>query len=111
VLEGRAGSSGGTDTYGRDIFADDYGRPISLTVGFLSVLLGWVSGSPRRDQRLFRVRLDGWLMRIMTSCWRSGILRHCGGGLLGPGIVNVIYAIAVSAVPVFARLGARTTLD
>jgi len=30
--------------------------------------------------------------------------------LLGPGIVNVIYAIAISAVPVFARLVRGTTL-
>jgi glutathione transport system permease protein len=30
--------------------------------------------------------------------------------LLGPGIVNVVYAIAISAVPVFARLVRGTTL-
>ena len=104
----------GTDTYGRDIFSRMiWGGQVSLTVGFLSVLLGCVVGVTLGViSGFFGGWLDGLLMRIMDVMLAfPGILPAIAVvALLGPGIVNVIYAIAISAVPVFARLVRGTTL-
>ena len=104
----------GTDSYGRDILSRMiWGGQISLTVGFLSVLLGCLIGvSLGVISGFFGGWLDGLIMRIMDVMLAfPGILPAIAVvAILGPGIVNVIYAIAISAVPVFARLVRGTTL-
>jgi glutathione transport system permease protein len=104
----------GTDSYGRDIFSRMiWGGQVSLTVGFLSVLLGGVVGvSLGVISGFFGGWLDGLIMRVMDVMLAfPGILPAIAVvAILGPGIVNVIYAIAISAVPVFARLVRGTTL-
>ena len=104
----------GTDSYGRDILSRMiWGGQVSLTVGFLSVLLGCVVGVALGVvSGFFGGWLDGLIMRIMDVMLAfPGILPAIAVvAILGPGIVNVIYAIAISAVPVFARLVRGTTL-
>jgi glutathione transport system permease protein len=104
----------GTDSYGRDIFSRMiWGGQVSLTVGFLSVLLGGVVGVALGVMSgFFGGWLDGLIMRVMDVMLAfPGILPAIAVvAILGPGIVNVIYAIAISAVPVFARLVRGTTL-
>ncbi len=104
----------GTDSYGRDILSRMiWGGQVSLTVGFLSVLLGCLIGvSLGVISGFFGGWLDGLIMRIMDVMLAfPGILPAIAVvAILGPGIVNVIYAIAISAVPVFARLVRGTTL-
>jgi glutathione transport system permease protein len=69
------------------------------------VALGLVSG-------FFGGLLDSLIMRVMDVLLAfPGILLAIGVvALLGPGIDNVIYAIAVFSVPVFARLVRGSTL-
>ncbi|MCX7380177.1 MAG: ABC transporter permease subunit [Alphaproteobacteria bacterium] len=115
VLEGPSWQHwAGTDTYGRDILSRlIWGGQISLTVGFVSVILGCLVGVALGIISGFVGGwLDGLVMRIMDVMLAfPGILPAIAVvALLGPGIVNVIYAIAISSVPVFARLVRGTTL-
>ena len=104
----------GTDSYGRDILSRMiWGGQVSLTVGFLSVVLGCVVGVALGIiSGFFGGWLDGLIMRVIDVMLAfPGILPAIAVvAILGPGIVNVIYAIALSAVPVFARLVRGTTL-
>jgi glutathione transport system permease protein len=86
---------------------------VSLTVGVLSVALGGISGVAIG---LVAGYFGGWtdsvLMRLMDVLLAfPGILLAIAViAVLGPGIDNVIYAISVFSIPVFARLARGSTL-
>jgi glutathione transport system permease protein len=105
----------GTDAYGRDILSRIiWGGRVSLSVGFLSVALGGVGGIIiGLISGFFGGLLDSVLMGLMDVLLAfPGIILAIGVvALLGPGIDNVIYSIAVFSVPVFARLVRGTTLS
>jgi glutathione transport system permease protein len=104
----------GTDAYGRDILSRIiWGGRVSLSVGFLSVALGGVTGIVLGlVSGFFGGWTDAVLMRLMDVLLAfPGIVLAIGVvAVLGPGIDNVIYAIAVFSVPVFARLVRGNTL-
>jgi len=105
----------GTDAYGRDIFSRIIaGAQISLFVSVSAVLsgalvgtvLGLVSG-------FFGKIVDKLIMRIcdVLFAFPDIILAIGIVAILGPGLKNVIIAVAFFSVPSFARLARGTTME
>ncbi|MEE2859556.1 MAG: ABC transporter permease subunit [Paracoccus sp. (in: a-proteobacteria)] len=116
VLQGPSAAHwAGTDTYGRDIFSRIiWGARISLTVGFLSVSLGALGGVGLGIIAGYYGRwTDSAVMRLcdLLLAFPGILLAIAVIAILGPGITNVIYAVAIFSIPVFARLARGTTLQ
>ncbi|WP_432455854.1 MULTISPECIES: ABC transporter permease subunit [unclassified Agarivorans] len=104
----------GTDDLGRDVLSRIiYGARISLYIGLLSVTLGMIFGILLG---LFAGYYGGWLdMFIMRGAdvlfaFPGMLLAIAVVAILGPGLNNVIVAVAVFSVPVFARIVRASTL-
>ncbi|WP_425458242.1 glutathione ABC transporter permease GsiD [Collimonas rhizosphaerae] len=104
----------GVDSLGRDIFSRILmGTRISLTAGFSSVAVGAVAGTLAG---LIAGYYEGWpdriIMRICDVLFAfPGILLAIGiVAILGNGMSNVIFAVAIFSIPTFARLVRGNTL-
>lgn len=104
----------GTDEFGRDILARLLaGANLSLFIGFTSVSVGGIVGVIfGLIAGFYGGYVDAVIMRICDVLFAfPGILLAIGiVAILGPGLGNVIIAVAVFSVPIFARIVRSGTL-
>jgi peptide/nickel transport system permease protein len=98
----------GLDELGRDEFSRIiYGARYSLLIGVVSVSVGFVFGSLLGAiSGFFGGIVDTFIMRI-TDIWLTipGFLMAIGiVAVLGPGLTQIMIAIGVINIPLFARL-------
>ncbi len=105
----------GTDDLGRDIFSRIiYGTRKSLQVGVLSVSLAILVGTFFGAVSGY---LGGWfdilLMRLMDilMAFPSLLLAIAIVTILGPGLLNMLYAIGIVSIPVYARIVRASVLS
>ncbi|WP_059106114.1 nickel transporter permease [Shouchella shacheensis] len=104
----------GTDNFGRDVFSRlIHGMSITFYIGFMSVAIGGTVGT------FFGIvsgyyggKVDTVFMRIIDVflAFPGIILALAIVAALGPGLNNVVYAVAIGAFPTFARIARGSTL-
>ena len=98
----------GTDGYGRDMLARlIYGARISITIGLVTaiaaLLIGGLIGAVAG---FYGGRLDNVIMRIMDVflSMPSMLLAIAVIAALGSGIINIMISVAISYIPIYARV-------
>lgn len=104
----------GTDAYGRDIWSRLlYGARISLYIGTVSILIAMVVGSAiGLIAGYYGGKLDLVVMQAndVLLSFPALILGLIIVAMLGPSITNLVIAIALTAIPPFARIARAPTI-
>ncbi len=113
VLENRLAGPGsdhwfGTDELGRDLYSWMlYGGRISMRIGIISVLIGLVFGVPiGAISGYYGGKLDMITQRFidMLIAFPGILLAIVVVTVLGVGVQNVMIAVGIASVPLYARL-------
>jgi ABC-type dipeptide/oligopeptide/nickel transport system permease subunit len=111
----RAGHLLGNDELGRDVLSRVlHGGRVSLLIGIGSVVAGLAAGGLLGLVAGYRGGwVDGLIMRgVEVPLVFSGFLMAVWVlAILGQGVVNVVIALSLRSLPVFARIARNTTLS
>lgn len=98
----------GTDNYGRDMLARiGYGTRYSLSIGFVSVLMGVIVGVPLGAiSGYVGGKFDTVLMRIVDTFTiiPSLLMTIILVSVLGTNLLNLMIALSISTIPVITRI-------
>ena len=98
----------GTDNYGRDMLARiGYGTRYSLSIGFVSVLMGVIVGVPLGAlSGYIGGRFDTILMRLVDTFTiiPSLLMTIILVSVLGTNLFNLMIALSISTIPVITRI-------
>lgn len=104
----------GTDEYGRGILSTIiYGAKPALIVGVVSAVAGGIAGGAMGiTAGFFGGTTDQGIMRLndVLMCFPGLLLALIISAALGPSLMNEIIAVAVAAVPTYARVARGETL-
>lgn len=104
----------GTDYFGRDIYSRIvYGARLSLIIGLTSTALAMIIGSAiGMIAGWYGGRIDTLVMQVMDIllAFPSLILGLIIVAMLGPSILNIVIAIALTSIPPFARIARAPTI-
>jgi peptide/nickel transport system permease protein len=105
----------GTDALGRDQLSRIiYGTRISLLVGVATILLGGICGTLLG---ILAAYFKGWVDQLITMIvdallsFPSLILALAIAAALGPSVLNLVIALAVVRIPIYARIARGQTLQ
>lgn len=105
----------GTDQLGRDIFSRLlYAGRVSLPIAFIPVIISSILGTGLGlIAGYLGGRVDNIIMRILDVllAFPAILLAIALVSALGPSMYNVMFAITVVAIPVFARISRASTLS